>query len=119
MQWKFWKKRTSESGTAGTDSKMPGPKQLPQQIGGYLVMKKKLDPDWVWSLRCVVRRYPQRKKQFDFRVFDPVEIRNRGLHIANFTSLDAHPELILFQGFYNKYVPEAHFTEVETGDKAA
>jgi hypothetical protein len=34
-------------------------------------------------------------------------------------SLDAYPEMILYQGFYNKYVPEAHFTPVESIDRVA
>lgn len=119
MQWKFWKRRSSISGTAADDPKMPGPKQLPQQIGGYLVIKEKQDPDWVWSLKCVVRRYPQRKSQFDFRVFDPANAKQRGISIVNFKSLDAYPELILYQGFYNKYVPEAYFAATEPSDKAA
>ena len=119
MQWKFWKKRNTELGAARANTKMPEPKQLPQQLGGYLVIKEKLDPDWVWSLRCVVRRYPKRKNQFDFRVFDPTEAKRRGIRIADYNSLDTCPEMILYQGFYNKYVPEAHFTPAGPSDKAA
>jgi hypothetical protein len=119
MQWKFWKKRSVEHCAISANTKMTRPKELPQQVGGYLVIKEKLDPDWVWSLRCVVRRYPERKSQLDFRVFDPVEADQKGITIANFMSLDAYPEMILYQGFYNKYVPEAHFTPVESIDRVA
>lgn len=119
MQWKFWKKINAKQGAGNASTKMPAPKQLPQQVGGNLVIKKKLDPDWVWSLRCVVRRYPDRKSQFDFRVFDPVAAKQKGIHVVNFNSLDAYPEMILYRGFYNKYVPEAYFTPAEQSDKAA
>ena len=119
MQWKFWKKRNLRQSTVNTNTKMPAPKQLPQQVGGYLVMKEKLDPDWVWSLRCVVRRYPELRSQFDFRVFDPEDAKQKGIHIADYNSLDAHSEMILYQGFYNKYVPEAYFTPVDLRNNAA
>jgi hypothetical protein len=120
MQWKFWKKDGTDAGDIhSADAKMPGPRQLPQQIGGYLVIREKLDPDWVWSLRCVVRRYPERKAQFDFRVYNPVDARQNGIKIIGFKSLDDHPELILYQGFYNKYIPEAQFIKAETENNAA
>lgn len=119
MHWKFWKKRIAKQTAGRANTKMPAPKQLPQQVGGYLVVKEKLDPDWVWSLRCVVRRYPERNSQFDFRVFDPAAAKQKGISVVNFNSLDVYPEMILYQGFYNKYVPEAHFTPAEQSDKAA
>jgi hypothetical protein len=120
MQWKFWKKNGPEAGNIkSAEGKMPKPRQLPQQIGGYLVIRENLDPDWVWSLRCVVRRYPERRAQFDFRVYNPVDARQKGIKIIGFKSLDDHPELILYQGIYNKYIAEAQFIKAETENRAA
>ena len=120
MQLKFWK-RTIPGNVApdSTGTKLPRPRELPQQVGGYLVVREKLDPDWVWALKCVVRRYPERKAQFDFRVFDPAQAKMTGLNVVNFKSLDDHPELILYQGKYNKYAQYADFDIVPTGNKAA
>jgi hypothetical protein len=120
MQWKFWRPRQSEEGIVDSaGGKLSGPKDLPQQVGGYLVIHEKLDPDWVWSLKCVVRRYPNRRTQFDFRVFDPAKAKQAGIKVANFRSLDAQPDLILYQGNYSKYVHQAQFDKAQTIDKAA
>ena len=70
----------------------------------YLVVHEKLDPDWVWTLRCVLRPRPERKRYFDFRVFDAASARSANVQVFNYTSLDAHPELVLFKGRYDKDV---------------
>lgn len=119
MNWKFWMRKKSIEGLANVDGRLPGPKSLPQQIGGYLVIHEKLDPDWVWSLKCVVRPYPKRKTQYDFRVYDPGQAKMAGIKVTDFRSLDHHADHILFQGYYNKYVPEAHFDHKEAVDSAA
>jgi hypothetical protein len=120
VQWKFWKRRKSAGGTVDhVGAKLPGPRDLPQQVGGYLVVRGKLDPDWVWTLKCVVRRYPERRAQYDFRVFNPEQAKQAGIKVINFMSLDHHPELILYQGKYNKYLQYAEFDKVPTEEKAA
>lgn len=119
MQWRFWKRKKTDGGLENAPAKLRGPKALPQQIGGYLVIHEKLDPDWVWSLKCVVRRYPERRSQYDFRVYDPDQVRRVGLNVANFHSLDDHADLILFQGNYNKYLTEAHFDTASQVENAA
>lgn len=120
MQWNFWRRTKSENVTPDTaGAKLPGPKNLPQQVGGYLVIQEKLDPDWVWALKCVVRRYPERRAQYDFRVFDPVQAKQAGIKVIHFKSLDSHPELILYQGKYNKYIQHAEFDTTPTKDRAA
>jgi hypothetical protein len=120
MQWKFWRRVKSEKGSPdATWTKLPGPRDLPQQVGGYLVIQEKLDPDWVWALKCVVRRYPERRAQYDFRVFDPFKAKQAGIKVIDFKSLDDHPELILYQGKYNKYIRYAEFDMLPPEDKAA
>ena len=105
MQWKFWRRAPSNSGGSETGGiKLPRPKELPSQIGMYLVVHEKLDPDWVWTLKCVLRPRPESKRYFDFRVFDPVSAHAASIQIVNYTSLDAHPELVLFKGRYDKDV---------------
>ena len=105
MQWKFWRRKPSGGGGSSADSKrLPKPKELPSQVGMYLVVHEKLDPDWVWALRCVVRPRPERKHYFDFQVFDPAAVRAANVQVIDYTSLDAHPELVLFKGRYDKDV---------------
>ena len=104
MKWKFWHRIPSGGGSNADTNKLPKPKELPSQIGMYLVVHEKLDPDWVWALRCVQRPRTERKRYFDFRVFDPVSARTANVQVINYTSLDHHPELILFKGRYDKDV---------------
>jgi hypothetical protein len=105
MQWKFWQRKPSGSGGShSSGTKLPKPKDLPAQIGMYLVVHEKLDPDWVWALRCVLRQRPERRHYFDFRVYDPSAARAANVQVMDYTSLDAHPELVLFKGLYDKDV---------------
>lgn len=119
MHWRFWRRKSSEGEVDHGAVRLPRPKALPQQVGGYLVIRDKLEPDWVWSLRCVVRPYPERRSQYDFRVFDPLQAKVAGVKVTDFHSLDHRADLILFQGNYNKYLPDAHFDHRETVDSAA
>ena len=98
MNWKFWKAK-NENGQRS--SKLPRPKDLPDRVGMYLVTQLKLDPDWAWSLKGVVR--PTKEKyNFEIRVFDPKEAVISEVVVRDFDSLDNCPELILFEGRFNK-----------------
>lgn len=104
MKWKFWE-RGSSAANESTDqkAKLPGPKDLPQVIGQYLVTREKMDPDDVWSFKCVQRPVDGGKHRYDIRIYNPVKSNHAGIRIANYRSLDEHPELILFYGWYEKY----------------
>ena len=34
---------------------LSGPKDIPNEVGSYLVMKLKQNPDWVWVLKAVMK----------------------------------------------------------------
>lgn len=120
MHWKFWQREKTGGGTTKTAGvKLPGPKDLPQQIGMYLVVNEKLDPDFVWALKWVVRPRPERARYFDFRIFDPAQADNAGLKVANYTSLDDHPVLVLFKGRYDKDAPNPQLDRDPPLPKAA
>jgi len=64
----------------------------------YLVTRLNIDPDYLSQLKCV--------QQMDFvgdalatlfRIFDPDTVPP-SVKIHNFTSLDQHPELIIYEG---------------------
>ena len=106
MSWKFWKK--AEPGQGGGGTKLPGPKDLPQQVGRQLVVVMGEDPDWVWNLRSVARPRAGAKNSFDIRVYSPAKAAEAGIAVGNYHSLDDHGELILFEGHYEKNVPTVH-----------
>lgn len=93
----FWKKQ----GTGA--AALPGPKEIPELVGRYLVVEKKRDPDWVWKLKGVVRPNPSKgKKSFDIRVFDDAAVATAGVKVKDYTSFDDHPEMVLFEGWFDK-----------------
>jgi hypothetical protein len=103
MNWKFWKKeKGGENSAGGKEARIEKPKQMPQRVGMYLVTQLKEDPDWVWNLKCALRQKADEKNVFDIRIYDPVAVYSKGVTVANFNSLDAHPDMILFSGVFNK-----------------
>lgn len=109
MQWKSWTWGMRRGGSDGTDeASWPRPKDLPAQIGQYLVVQQRLDPDVVWDWKCVLRPRADRRHAFDFRLYDPIQARAAGCNVVHFNSLQSHPELILYAGVYHRdtLVPE-------------
>ena len=103
MNWKFWQKEKNSENPSGTrEVKLAKPKGLPDQVGMYLVTQLKLDPDWVWSLKCAMRSKANEKNVFEIRIFDPVTAVREGVAVSNFNALDQCPNMILFSGSYNK-----------------
>jgi hypothetical protein len=98
MGWKFWKK---EAVDVPRGPKLPGPKDLPDAVGRHLVVEMDLDPDWVWTLKAVVRPREGQRYLRDIRVFDPAKALGAGVGVRNYDTLDGHPEQILFAGWYD------------------
>ena len=117
MNWKFWKTENKNDHSLNQgSSKLPKPKDLPDRVGMHLVTQLKLDPDWVWSLKGVVRPTTE-KGNFEIRIFDPKEAVISDVKVTNFNSLDDFPEMILFAGCFNK---NNGWVDIKrTADKAA
>ncbi len=79
----FWKNKQRQEGTP----KLPGPKDLPELIGSYLVVEEKHDPDRVWHLKCTLR--PVGKNEYYCRVFDELTALQAGVKVTDWSSLDA------------------------------
>jgi len=99
----FWKKRpATEEPSKPKAEKLPGPKGIPQAVGSHLVVELKQNPDWVWRLKGVVRPRSDGKDRFDFRVFDQAQVAVKKVTVEDYNSLDQHPDLILYQGWFDK-----------------
>ena len=115
MGWQFWKK--SENNNA---EKLPPPKDIPETVGRHLIVKMHKDPDWIWSLKGVVkRRQPDNKTAFDFRVFDDRDAASKRIPVKNYSSLDGHPELILFSGWFDKKTLRVHIDDADSPEPEA
>jgi len=93
----FWKRKETNEG----EEKLPGPKGIPELVGRYMVVEEKKGPNWVWKLKGVVRP-AGKKKAFYCRVFDEAQVAQVGVKVKDWTSLDEHPELILWEGYFDK-----------------
>ncbi len=105
----FWKKKAGTS--KPKDKELPGPKFVPDIIGGRLVTDFHKDPDRVWKLKAVKRRRGESKSAWDIRVYDDVDAATNGVKVENWPSLDDHPELILYEGWYDTELRDAHLEE--------
>jgi len=80
---------------ARTEGYTPGSRRLPST-------QLKQNPDWVWTLKTVVRPRPDGKDRFDFRVFDQAQVAAKKVTVKDYNSLDEHPNLILYEGWFDK-----------------
>lgn len=101
MNWKFWSKKTTTNDRGGAGNKLSKPKEIPQMVGRHLVVSLGQDPDWVWGLKAAMRPKDGSKSAREIRVFNPVSAASQGVSVRDFTSLDAHPELVLFEGWFD------------------
>jgi hypothetical protein len=95
--------------------KLPGPKKMPDDVGRSLVVEHKLDYNWVWSLMVVVKP-GQAKGDLSVRVFDERDVSSKKVQVRDYNSLNEHPELILFDGWFNK---KTHVAKIKPFRKAA
>jgi len=98
----FWKKRRAEEPSKPKVEKLPKPKGMFQLLLNYLMTEMKQDPIWLWTLKTVVRPRPESKDAFDVRVFDEAQVAAKKVAIKDYTSLNEHPDLILYEGWFDK-----------------
>jgi hypothetical protein len=107
MSWKFWEKSAT--------GKLPGPKKMLYPVGRELVLKG-ADPDWVWNLKCVERPKEGKENWYDIRVFDESSAGKKSISVQDYTSLDQAPDLILFEGRYNKKSLKAEVVKTQPNE---
>lgn len=80
-------------------------------------MKK--DPDWVWNLKAVIREKEKARDRhvFDVRVFQETQAAQKGVKVKDWTTFDEHPDLILFEGWFDKVSFKAEVVERGTKEK--
>ena len=103
MDWKFWRKKQIDTlRVGGKIKKLYKPRDLPQAVGGHLVVVKGLDPDWVWALKCVEKPRENDKNTFDVRIFSQGSAAQHNVKVIDYESLDDHMNIVLFAGWYAK-----------------
>jgi len=100
----LWKHKEGEQ-------KLPPPRQIPQLVREHLVSQKKMDPDLPQALKAVVRKSPQGENRFDVRVFDPAQEQVKKITVRDYTSLNEHPTLILYEGWFDEKSKQVELEE--------
>jgi hypothetical protein len=106
MFGKLFGKKQADQSPGAIQEKLSGPKEILQPIGQTLVISHKLEPDWVWNLKTVTRSYTDNPNQIEFRVYEGSQVSAHGISVKDFHSLDAHPQLVLYNGWLNKKTKE-------------
>ncbi len=96
----FWNKK-SVNGESKKE-KLPGPQAIPDPVQKCLVGEWKMDPDLVKLLKAVVLRNSNEGKAFYIRIFDGSDALAKKVQINNYTSLDEHLDLILYEGQFDE-----------------
>jgi len=94
----FWKNKDNEKKGA----KLPAPREIPEILKKQIISRNCIDPDILPFLKAVVKHNSGGDKSFDFRVYDPAEAEAQEINIANYTTLDAQPDMVICDGVYDE-----------------
>lgn len=81
-----------------------------------MVTQMKEEPDWVWSLKSVLRPREGTRHMHDIRIYDPRDVIEKQIEVKNFTTLDDHRELILYFGVLDR---DTGTVQIEKSSRAA
>jgi len=106
MNWKFWKNSNVQAPGVPKNAK---PKELPMPIGRKMVVELEINPDDVWALKYLCRPSENRQGMFEFRLFNPNNAKQSGVVVRDWNTLDNRPDLILYEGRYDKNSSNVEF----------
>jgi hypothetical protein len=101
----FWRKKSKNE-----EGKLSGPKEIPGPVQTYFVAERKMDPDLVKLLKAVERESATGQR-VDLRIFDNSEAMARKVQVKDYTSLDACPDLILYEGWFDQEANKVNLEE--------
>jgi hypothetical protein len=80
-------------------------KDIEHELSAYMLSQHDVTLDELHSLKYVEREVVLSDKPLGIimiRIFNPDTAKKRGVTINNYSSLDRHPELILYDGHYRE-----------------
>ena len=108
----FWHK----VGKAQKGKKRKAVKKIDGALRGYMVSRYGVTVDILQNLRCVECDAVVGDKPLGLtmlRIFNPASARGKGVAIDGYGSLDNHPELILYEGYYREVDGQATDIKME------
>ena len=82
--------------------KLPGPRQIPGLVEKHLIAEYKMDADLARILKAVVRASSTKEGVFNIRVFDESEALAKKIQVKDYTSVDEHPDLTIYEGWFDE-----------------
>ena len=96
----FWGKKSAKE--EEKKGKLSAPREIPGPVQNYLVAERKMDPDLVKLLKAVIRKSETGEALLDIRVFDNSEAMAKKVQVKDYASLDEHPDLMLYEGWFDE-----------------
>ncbi|MFH0914741.1 MAG: hypothetical protein V1849_05605 [Chloroflexota bacterium] len=90
----FWGKKS--------EKELSGPKQIPGPVQHHLITQWKMAADLVPLLKAVVRKGGDGQTGLNIRVFDESEAMAKKVQVKDYTTLNEHPDLILYEGWFDE-----------------
>ncbi len=91
--------------------KLSGPREIPGVVLNYLSKELKLDIELMRLLKSTVRRKGNEVRAFDIKIFDEGDAAAYKIQVKDFTTLDAHPELVLWEGWFDEGTKKVELVE--------
>jgi len=96
--------------------KLAGPKLMPGLLEKQLVSQYKVSPELARLLQVVVHRRGPAGRAFECRIFDMSEAEASGLAVKDYTSLDGHQDMVLYEGWYDEDSKQVELAEKKKVD---
>ncbi len=75
---------------------------MPGLVEKHLIAECKMDPALVRILKAIVRTSSTEEGVFNIRVFDESEALVKKIQVKDYTSVDKHPDLIIYEGWFDE-----------------
>lgn len=93
----FWSKNSPKE-----EEKLSKPQPIPGLVQKCLITERKLNPDLAPIFKAVVRKSANGETSFNIRVFDESDARAKKIEVKDYSTLDEHPDLVLYEGWFNE-----------------
>jgi hypothetical protein len=104
----FWNKRLANE---EKKEKLSGPQAIPSLVQKYMVEGWKMDPDLLKLFDAVVLKGSAEGTTFNIRIFDGSDALAKKVQVKNYTSLDEHPDLIIYEGQFDERLKQVKLEE--------
>jgi hypothetical protein len=93
----FWKKNVARTG----ERPIKIDRLLSEIIGDEWNKAPSVSDHWV-AYKAVERPHKDNGSVCDVRIFDEWSAKERKVNVSNYESLDTHPDLVIFEGWFDR-----------------